>query len=74
MQTRKVLCQSFLVCVYLCSLSYANALPPPPRQGSAGFETDIDISELRFLTAEEKEKIAQNGFVISVLYDFIFVL
>lgn len=66
MQTRKVLCLSFLVCVYLCSLSYANALPPPPRQGSAGFETDIDISELRFLTAEEKEKIAQNGFVIFI--------
>lgn len=66
MRTRKVLCLSFLVCVYLCSMSYANALPPRPRQASGGFETDIDISELRFLTAQEKEKIAQNGFVIFI--------
>ena len=66
MKTQKVFCLSLAMLLCLCSLSWPNALPPEAQQDLPRFKTDIDIGGLRFLTAQEKEKITQNGFVIFI--------
>ena len=66
MKTKSLSCLILSVCVVSWPFFDLEATSATEQQTSKELKTNIDISKLHYLTAEEKEKIAKNGFVIFI--------
>lgn len=66
MKGKRSFCFALCLFAVFCSFLNSNIGWAEGQEGPGQLKTSIDVSRLHYLTAQEKEKLAENGFVIFI--------